>query len=66
LAMKEAICQLPNPEGRWRRFLAFDGRITSTILQECEENKVAICNRSVAEEVDVIAQKVAKMLDIRH
>jgi len=63
-AMKEMIYQLPNPEEAWRRFLEFDGRITGTILKECQENNIPVCSRGTAETVDLFAQRVAGALGI--
>jgi hypothetical protein len=63
-AMKAAIYQLPNPGEAWRKFLEFDGRITGTILKECQENNICVCTRGAAEKVDVFAQRVAEILGI--
>ena len=63
-AMKEMIYQLPNPEEAWHKFLDFDGRITRTILKECQENNISICLRSETESVNKFAERVAHMLAI--
>ena len=62
LMMKDMICQLPNGNEKWRKFLDFDGRITATILRESQENNIAVCRRSAAESVDGFAQSVAQLL----
>jgi hypothetical protein len=64
LAMKDAIYQLPNPGEAWRKFLEFDGRITGTILKECQENNISVCSRGAAEKVDAFAQRVGAILGI--
>jgi hypothetical protein len=64
LAMKDAIYQLPDPGEAWRKFLEFDGRITGTILKECQENNISVCSRGATEKVDVVAQRVAAILGI--
>ena len=43
LLMKEAVLKLPDGERAWRKFLEFDGRITSTILKESVANNIPIC-----------------------
>ena len=63
-SMKEAIYQLPNPGEAWRKFLEFDGRITGTILKECQENNISVCSRGAAEKVDAFAQRVGAILGI--
>ena len=63
--MMEAIYQLPDRDEKWRTFLEFDGRITTTILKECQENNISIITRGAAEKVDVFAQIVANQLGIR-
>ena len=65
-AMKEMIYQLPNPEETWRKFLDFDGRITRTILKECQENNIPVCPRSETELVGEFAERVAHVLGIQH
>jgi hypothetical protein len=63
-AMKEAIYQLSNPEETWRRFLEFDSRITHTILKECQEANISICERVETESADDFAERVARALGI--
>ena len=64
-SMKEAVYQLPKPEEAWGKFLEFDDRITHTILKECRENNIAVCERGEAEPVDGFAKRVASVLGIR-
>jgi hypothetical protein len=64
LAMKGFIQQLPDGEAAWRRFLDFDERVTQTILGESRENGIAILPRSEMERVDLLAERVASVLDI--
>ena len=63
-SMKEAIYQLTNPEEAWRKFLEFDGRITGTILKECQENNISVCTRDATEKAAVFTQRVAEILGI--
>lgn len=63
-SMKEAIYQLPNPGEAWRKFLEFDGRITGTILKECQENHISTCTRGPTKKAAVFAQRVAGILGI--
>jgi len=63
--MKEAVYQLAKPEEVWRKFLEFDGRITRTILKECQENDIEVCPRGETESVDEFAERVAHALGIR-
>ncbi|HRQ39585.1 MAG TPA: hypothetical protein PLD25_16885 [Chloroflexota bacterium] len=63
-AMKDFIYQLPNPDEAWRKFLEFDGRITHSILRECQENHIPVCARGDTESVDQFATKVAQTLGI--
>jgi hypothetical protein len=65
-SMKEAIFLLRNPEDAWRRFLEFDGRITRTILRECQEHDIPVCVRDQAEPVKGFAERVAGVLGIPH
>jgi len=65
-SMKEAVYQLPNAEAAWRKFLEFDGRITETILSECQEHDISVCVRGRAEPVSESAERVAEVLGIRH
>jgi hypothetical protein len=58
-SMKELAYQLPNPEEAWRTFLEFDGKITSTILQECQGNGITVLVRNTGETVDELAARVA-------
>ena len=60
--MKTMIDQLPNPDKAWQTFLEFDAQISQTILQECQANNIAICNRSETESVAKLAQRVAQAL----
>jgi hypothetical protein len=62
LGMKAMIDQLPNPDKAWQTFLEFDTQISQTILQECQANSIAICNRSETESVAKLAQRVAQAL----
>ncbi len=62
LGMKTMIDQLPNPDKAWQTFLEFDAQISQTILQECQANNIAICNRSETESVAKLAQRVAQAL----
>jgi len=64
-SMKEVIYQLAKPEEAWRKFLEFDGRITHTILKECQENNISVCPRGETESVDEFAERVAHVLGIR-
>lgn len=64
-SMKEAVYQLPEPEEAWRKFLEFDGRITQTILKECQENDIPVCSRGKTESADEFAERVARVLGIR-
>jgi hypothetical protein len=64
-AMKEMIYQWPEPEKAWRKFLAFDKRITHTILKESRENNISVCARNETEPVDKFAERVAQALEIR-
>ena len=63
--MKEMVCQLPNPEEAWHKFLEFDHRITQTILRECQDSNIAICSRHEKEPVDEFAEVVANTLGIQ-
>ena len=63
-SMKAAIYQLSNPGEAWRKFLEFDGRITDTILKECQEKNISICTRGTTEKIEVFALRVAEILDI--
>lgn len=62
LEMKEMVYQLPNPEEMWRTFLAFDGRITQTILQESQAAGIPICSRDNAASIDQFARQTAAQL----
>ena len=64
IAMREIIYQLPNPEAAWQKFLVFDGLITRTILQECQESQIAVVARSETEGVSEFAERVAAELGI--
>jgi hypothetical protein len=64
-AMKEVIYHLPESEKAWRKFLAFDKRITNTILKECKDNSILVCSRDETESLDEFAERVAKSLEIQ-
>ncbi|HUN23533.1 MAG TPA: hypothetical protein PK299_10425 [Anaerolineales bacterium] len=60
-AMQEIIFQLPNSKEAWRKFLEFDGKITHTILKECQESNITIVSRNATETVDELSERVAKV-----
>jgi len=62
--MKAFIKQLPQPEEMWRKFLAFDARITATILQESRASGIPICARSAGETAAAFAVRVSRALGI--
>jgi hypothetical protein len=62
--MKTFIDQLPEPEEMWRKFLAFDARITETILQESRASGLPICARSTGETAETVAVRVRRALGI--
>jgi hypothetical protein len=63
--MKEAIDQLPNPEAMWRTFLEFDSRITRTMLEECQQQGIAICSRDAIASVTALVERVAGLWGIQ-
>ena len=63
-AMKDAIFQLPEPEGAWRKFLEFNHRINRTIEEECRENRIKICRPRSSASVDDLAKDVAHLLGL--
>jgi hypothetical protein len=58
-SMKESVCQLPNPKEAWKKFLEFDGKITSTILKECRESDINILSRDTNESVGELTSRAA-------
>ena len=62
--MKTFIDQLPQPEEMWRKFLAFDARITETILQESRVSGISVCARSIGETAAAFAARVRRALPI--
>ncbi|MBP8293072.1 MAG: hypothetical protein KAX65_09880 [Caldilineaceae bacterium] len=62
--MKEAIDQLPNAQAMWRTFLDFDSRITRTMLEECQQQGIAICLRDETTSVAALVERVAGLLGI--
>jgi hypothetical protein len=63
-SMKDELGRLANPEEAWSTFLEFDGRITGTILRECEASGITVCARSETESAEVTATRVAESLDL--
>lgn len=59
-AMQEIIFQCPHPQEAWRKFLAFDEKITHTIWQECQESNITIFARGAGETVAELTAKVAE------
>ena len=64
LQMKEAVMDLGLGEEAWDRFLAYDGRITQTIIAESEESGISICRRGEGEAVADFARRVAGQLGL--
>ena len=64
-AMKEAIYHLQEPEKAWQKFLAFDRRITHTILMECQAHNISLCSRNEIDPVAAFSERIAQALGIR-
>jgi len=62
--MKTFVDQLPQAEEMWRKFLVFDARINTTILQESRASGIPICVRSTGETVASFAARVCRALGI--
>lgn len=63
--MKAWIDQLPQPEEMWRKFLAFDARMTATILQESLACGIPIYARSATETAETFAARVGHVLGLQ-
>ncbi len=57
-AMKTEIDGLPNGEAAWRKFLEFDHRLTTTILEECRDAGIPVFRRQSSTTVDALASQV--------
>ena len=64
LVMKKLVYQLPNPDAAWRKFLEFDGQITRTIYEECQQHRISICLWSETDSVEGLAERVRSTLGI--
>jgi hypothetical protein len=62
--MRAWIHALPDPEEKWRRFLAFDARQAETMLAECRGAGVPIVQRAPGESVAHTAARVAALLSL--
>lgn len=62
LAFKAFMEQLPDPQTAWQTFLDFDGKITQTILQECQALDIAIIIRKPTDTVADIVNQTAVLL----
>lgn len=58
-SMKESVCQLPDPQETWQKFLEFDSKITSTILEECRQSGINVLSRDTDESVGELTARVA-------
>jgi hypothetical protein len=62
--MKQWVFNLPNPQAKWEKFLAFDELIAQTIVAECRANNIARFVRDDQTSVDTLALRVTVYFDI--
>ena len=62
--MKKWIFDLPNPQVKWEKFLAFDEAIAQTIRAECKANDIECLMRDEQTSVEELAKKVAEYFGI--
>ncbi len=62
--MRSWIWALPQPERRWRQFLAHDATISTVLERESRAHSIAIIERDPHDAVDALADRVARHLGI--